>query len=161
MLVDTFSVSQTYAIIVLPNGGPDLETYLFPAGARAASKSVGATPWRQACSIFWQVTRTLANAEGLVNFEHRDLHWGQILVKPVQRSDDSESRSEKTRTRKVPMDDTTYGVRTTVIDLGLARMDSEEDGGRGVRVHWTPFDDEIFEGEGSYTGCLASCIASS
>jgi len=42
------------------------------------------------------------------------------------------------------MDDPSHGVETTIIDLGLARMD----GGGGV--HWTPFDDEIFEGEGDY-----------
>ena len=42
------------------------------------------------------------------------------------------------------MDDPSHGVEATIIDLGLARMD----GGDGV--HWTPFDDEIFEGEGDY-----------
>jgi serine/threonine-protein kinase haspin len=42
------------------------------------------------------------------------------------------------------MDDPSHGVEATIIDLGLARMD----GGDGI--HWTPFDDEIFEGEGDY-----------
>lgn len=42
------------------------------------------------------------------------------------------------------MDDVSYGVAATIIDLGLARMD----GGDGV--HWTPLDEEIFEGEGDY-----------
>ena len=45
---------------------------------------------------------------------------------------------------KTPMDDLSHGVEATIIDLGLARMD----GGDGI--HWTPFDDEIFEGEGDY-----------
>jgi len=45
---------------------------------------------------------------------------------------------------KTPMDDPSHGVEATIIDLGLARMD----GGEGV--HWTPFDDEIFESEGDY-----------
>lgn len=60
---DTFSVSQLYAIIVLPNGGPDLEAYTFSTPTK--------TGWRQACSVFWQVTRTLAEAEELVSFEVR------------------------------------------------------------------------------------------
>lgn len=60
-LVDSFSVSQMYAIIVLPNGGPDLETFAFKATAK--------TGWRQACSLFWQVARSLAEAEELVHFE--------------------------------------------------------------------------------------------
>ncbi len=61
--VDTFGVSQLYAIIVLPNGGPDLEAYTFSTPTKTA--------WRQACSVFWQVARTLADAEELVSFEVR------------------------------------------------------------------------------------------
>jgi serine/threonine-protein kinase haspin len=45
---------------------------------------------------------------------------------------------------KVPMNDPSHGVEATIIDLGLARMNG------GEEVHWTPFDDEIFEGEGDY-----------
>ena len=54
-------MSQVYAIIVLPNGGPDLETFTFKTAAR--------TGWRQGCSLFWKVTRSLAEAEELVHFE--------------------------------------------------------------------------------------------
>ena len=46
------------------------------------------------------------------------------------------------------MDDITHGVVATVIDLGLSRMDAG-DGGDGERVHWTPFEEEIFMGEGN------------
>lgn len=45
------------------------------------------------------------------------------------------------------MDDLSHGVQATVIDLGLSRMDAG-DGHNGVRVHWTPFDEEVFMGEG-------------
>ena len=45
------------------------------------------------------------------------------------------------------MDDIAHGVVATVIDLGLSRMDAG-DGGEGDRVHWTPFDEEIFQGKG-------------
>lgn len=60
---DSFTVSQVYAIIVLPNGGPDLEAYAFESATK--------TGWRQACSLFWQVTRALAEAEDIVSFEVR------------------------------------------------------------------------------------------
>ncbi|KAI0082363.1 hypothetical protein K474DRAFT_1655109 [Panus rudis PR-1116 ss-1] len=133
---DTFTVSQTYAIIVLPNGGPDLEAYNFPSASK--------TGWRQACSLFWQVTRALAEAEDLVRFEHRDLHWGQILVKNT-------TSSEKPKRRKgerLPMDHELHGLKATVIDLGLARMDAMDGTTREIR--WTPFDEEIFEGQGDY-----------
>ncbi|KAI0751003.1 hypothetical protein C8Q80DRAFT_1154949 [Daedaleopsis nitida] len=131
---DTFTVSQLYAIIVLPNGGPDLEAYTFSTPTK--------TGWQQACSIFWQVTRTLAEAEELVSFEHRDLHWGQILVKNIP------SKSTARRKTRLSMDDPDHGVLVTIIDLGLARMDSDD--GAGASVHWTPFDEETFEGEGDY-----------
>ena len=42
------------------------------------------------------------------------------------------------------MDAPAHGVLVTIIDLGLARMDAH------AGVHWTPFDEETFEGEGDY-----------
>ncbi|KAF5358900.1 hypothetical protein D9758_004820 [Tetrapyrgos nigripes] len=152
---DTFNVSQVYAIIVLPNGGPDLETYTFSNPTK--------TGWRQACSIFWQVAKTLAHAEQLVSFEHRDLHWGQILIKnlpsapaimprPMQEHNlntTGRHRPTQIQAQKAVMDDPIHGIHTTIIDLGLARMDAG-DGAGGEMVHWTPFDEEIFWGEGDY-----------
>ncbi|KAF9534691.1 hypothetical protein CPB83DRAFT_842772 [Crepidotus variabilis] len=143
---DSFTLSQVYAIIVLPNGGPDLEAYRF--------RNAGKTGWRQACSLFWQVTKSLAHAEHLVSFEHRDLHWGQILVKnlPYQsnalRTLNPNQRS-KPQGERIYMDDLSHGVQATVIDLGLSRMDAG-DSTDGACVHWTPFDEEVFMGEGDY-----------
>lgn len=49
------------------------------------------------------------------------------------------------------MDDMAHGLQATVIDLGLSRMDAGDEDD-GDRVYWTPFDDEVFMGEGkSYT----------
>jgi hypothetical protein len=45
------------------------------------------------------------------------------------------------------MDHPAHGVQATVIDLGLARMNACGDGGL-TEIRWTPFDEEIFEGEG-------------
>ncbi|TFK43745.1 hypothetical protein BDQ12DRAFT_643394 [Crucibulum laeve] len=144
---DTFNVSQVYAIIVLPNGGPDLEAYNFSNPTK--------TGWRQACSLFWQVAKALAHAEQLVSFEHRDLHWGQILVKnlpmfptPPLKAVNTNQKT-KPKALRLPMDDPVNGVQATLIDLGLSRMDAG-DGQGGERVHWTPFDEEVFMGEGDY-----------
>ena len=60
--IDKFSKSQTYAVILLPNGGPDLEAFPFTT----CSRNVG---WQQACSVFWQVTRSLTSAEEILQFE--------------------------------------------------------------------------------------------
>ena len=43
------------------------------------------------------------------------------------------------------MDDYSSGVIATIIDLGLSRMDASP-----TEVHWTPFEPEVFEGEGDY-----------
>lgn len=43
------------------------------------------------------------------------------------------------------MDDYSSGVITTIIDLGLSRMDASP-----TEVHWTPFEPEVFESEGDY-----------
>ncbi|KAF8138383.1 hypothetical protein EV363DRAFT_1251987 [Boletus edulis] len=133
---DSFALMQVYAIIILPNGGPDLESFAF--------KNVSKSGWHQACGIFWQVARALEQAEQLVNFEHRDLHWGQILVKslPVKKS------AGKCPVSRVAMDDTRFGVKVTIIDLGLSRMSAAD--ARGSKIYWTPFEDEIFEGKGDY-----------
>ncbi|KAJ6539629.1 hypothetical protein B0H19DRAFT_1269926 [Mycena capillaripes] len=141
---DTFTVSQAYAIIVLPNGGPDLEAYAFPTKGG----------WKQACSVFWQVAKALAHAEQLVSFEHRDLHLGQILVKETPAAPRAALQALTTNRKKTVgprmlMDDVAHGVRATLIDLGLSRMDAG-DGSGGEMVHWTPFEAEIFEGEGDY-----------
>ena len=42
------------------------------------------------------------------------------------------------------MDHDVHGVKATVIDLGLSRMEAGEAEG----VHWTAPDNEIFDGEG-------------
>ena len=44
------------------------------------------------------------------------------------------------------MDDPRFGVKVTIIDLGLSRMSATV--AQGHKTYWTPFDDEIFEGEG-------------
>jgi hypothetical protein len=48
------------------------------------------------------------------------------------------------------MDDLEYGVQATLIDLGLSRMDAGDGSDEGEDVQWTPFEDEVFMGEGDY-----------
>ena len=52
------------------------------------------------------------------------------------------------KTGKVPMDDASFGVCATIIDLGLSRMNAGD--GAGASVHWTPPEAEVFDGEGDY-----------
>lgn len=59
MAVDVLPPTTHYAIIVLPNGGVDLEAYTFPLS----------NAWKSAVSVLWQVTRALAVAEDRYQFE--------------------------------------------------------------------------------------------
>ena len=54
-----FGPSQLYLVMLLEDGGWDLECTAF-------DKDVG---WRQATSVFWQVVRALADAEKNLEFE--------------------------------------------------------------------------------------------
>ncbi|OLY84842.1 putative Xaa-Pro aminopeptidase P [Smittium mucronatum] len=114
---DFYSKSQLYAVLVLEYGGETLET------AQLSN-------WKQAQSIMRQLTLSLALAEHL----HRDLHWGNIMVKKCDpkisflyrkvsnkdniNSDSSESKPSFTVVR-IP----SYGVRCTIIDYTLSRLD--------------------------------------
>ena len=71
---------------------------------------------KQAQSIITQVTLSLAIAEHALEFEHRDLHWGNILIKRT---------SEPTLTymldgSSLAVD--THGVKVTIIDFTLSRL---------------------------------------
>ncbi|CAE7181870.1 unnamed protein product [Rhizoctonia solani] len=131
---DSFLPSQLYVLLILPDGGPDLEHYTFAPR----------TSWRAAAGIFWQVARTLARAESLVCFEHRDLHWGQILVQNAPPKGKSKSSKLKAHSN-VLYSPEHCGVRVTLIDLGLSRMDTHTQ-----RAWFTKLESEIFEGEGDY-----------
>lgn len=56
---DGFTEEQIYALIVLSDGGDDLESFRF-------DNSLG---WVQANGVFWQIVRALASAEEVCSFE--------------------------------------------------------------------------------------------
>lgn len=51
------------------------------------------------------------------------------------------------------MDGTRFGVKVTIIDLGLSRMNAVD--AQGSNMYWTSFDNEIFEGEGELVSLFA------
>lgn len=63
-----FDQEQTYLIMDLEYGGTDLEKFQIDN-------------WEQANMIFWSIVKILNNAEQTFKFEHRDLHWGNIVIK--------------------------------------------------------------------------------
>ncbi|TMW53341.1 hypothetical protein DOY81_001545 [Sarcophaga bullata] len=98
-----FASNQQYIILELAFGGKDLESFQFKNA-------------EQSFSALQQIILTLAVGENEYQFEHRDLHWGNILVLNTNQSNISYRIGEKKLT--IP----TKGVKTTIIDYTLSRM---------------------------------------
>ncbi|KAK4054788.1 hypothetical protein OIV83_000712 [Microbotryomycetes sp. JL201] len=130
---DVLPADQVFAVICLENAGVSLEDFRVKT-------------WQQAASILWQVARICADAEREYEFEHRDLHWGNVLLRdtPLESVINKLTLAEDAVTD--PYTAAQTGVEAVLIDFTLsrARLDSKE-------VVYDPFDDEcIFEGEGDY-----------
>ena len=66
--------------------------------------------------MMWQVAHALAVAENALEFEHRDLHWGNVLVKAT------ESKEVSFMVNGVLLNVPTRGVKVTIIDYTLSRL---------------------------------------
>ena len=71
----------------------------------------------EAKSILQQVAMSLAVAEQSLQFEHRDLHWGNVLVK---RLDAPNSLEYLLNGNAISID--THGVKAVFIDFTLSRL---------------------------------------
>nr|CDI51743.1 serine threonine kinase [Melanopsichium pennsylvanicum 4] len=142
--------TQVYALLVMTDGGVDLE-------------SLKVKSWTHAASIFWQVVKGLGEMEELYEFEHRDLHWGNILVQTVTpESRDEQGAANFLRTHNNwLLDPTISGVKATIIDFTLSRATPSAANTTTITTKsrsrtssnsvplYCPFDDNsLFEGEG-------------
>ncbi|XP_045567158.1 serine/threonine-protein kinase haspin-like [Salmo salar] len=126
---DFFSEEQLFLILEFEFGGSDLEN----SNGQLASVMV-------AQSILHQVTAALAVAEQELCFEHRDLHWGNVLVQSTKEKEasfllDGTNHSLETR-----------GVSVRIIDYSLSRLEID-----GLTVSCDiSADEELFQGRGDY-----------
>lgn len=88
-----------------------------------------------------QTALTLAVAEQKFQFEHRDLHWGNILIAPT-----TEKFSEFSLGGGSVVKLLTHGVKVTIIDYSLSRM--VYDG--AVLFDNLARDEELFQSNGDY-----------
>ncbi|KAL3071922.1 hypothetical protein niasHT_039747 [Heterodera trifolii] len=95
---------QHFLIIGLSYGGKSLESYEIQSGP-------------ECYAIFQQIALSLAIAEDVLEFEHRDLHAGNILVEQCP-------ANEKIRYlyRGEQIDVVSNGVRASIIDFSISRM---------------------------------------
>ncbi len=67
------------------------------------------------------MTCSLAIAEACLQFEHRDLHWGNVLVKDT----DQKVLDYGLAGSDIQID--SYGVKVSIIDFTLSRLDKGRD----------------------------------
>ncbi|KAG0321362.1 hypothetical protein BG000_003254 [Podila horticola] len=133
-----FKEDQLFCIIMLPYGGMDLEHYPI-------------NNWQQAWTVLAQVAGSLqAREQGPSWFEHRDLHWGNILVKethfqtwsfPMGKGGNVSGGGQQEYS--IP----TFGITTLMIDFTLARVQKDKG---GLIYMDMEKDTDLFRGQGDY-----------
>lgn len=127
---DFFGGQQLFMVLEFEFGGTDLENM-----RNRQLNSVLA-----AKSILHQVTASLAVAEEALQFEHRDLHWGNVLVKKTSLKELSFNLRGENHT--LP----TQGVLVNIIDYTFSRLEKD-----GLTVYCDlSADEEVFQGRGDY-----------
>ncbi|KAL2084129.1 hypothetical protein ACEWY4_019647 [Coilia grayii] len=126
---DFFGNEQFFLILEFEFGGSDLERMNGKLSSLAQAKS-----------ILQQVTAALAVAEQALCFEHRDLHWGNILVKTTNTKECGYTLKGESYTIE------TQGVQVNIIDYSLSRLEID-----GLTVSCDiSTDEELFMGQGDY-----------
>ncbi|XP_067354374.1 uncharacterized protein haspin isoform X2 [Channa argus] len=126
---DFFEKDQLFIILEFEFGGIDLEN----SNGTLASLGVAKT-------ILHQVTAALAVAEQELHFEHRDLHWGNVLVKTTKEKTGSFLLNGTAHSLE------TKGVLVRIIDYSLSRLEIDE---LTVSCDISK-DEELFMGQGDY-----------
>ena len=85
----------------------------------------------------------LAVAEEACGFEHRDLHWGNVLCKR-DKVDVENDNTKKARLNGVDVTLDTYGVTASIIDFTLSRVEIKDES--DVVFCDLSLDPELFEG---------------
>ncbi|GAB1605901.1 uncharacterized protein LOC115219806 [Argonauta hians] len=124
---DIFTEDQLFVVFEFGDGGNTLEDFKF-------------TNVRQAKNVLLQVVYSLAVAESALEFEHRDLHWGNVLVH--QCADTALDFCINGANKSLPL----MGFEVSIIDFTLSRLSKD-----GCTVFCDlALDEELFQGKGDY-----------
>ena len=77
-------------------------------------------------------------------FEHRDLHWGNVLIQPCSEKQIEFSLADE----NFQVD--TLGVRATIIDFSLSRLSLPSENDDNVIYNNLTEDPDLFTSEGDY-----------
>ena len=104
---DMFQADQYFVVFEFVNGGEDLETFQFSNMA-------------EGLGVLQQVVLALAVAEQSLEFEHRDLHWGNVLIKRTK----CQTIHYKLHGQDIYLNNN--GVFVSIIDFTLSRLTKGE-----------------------------------
>lgn len=121
---DYFDDDQLYCVLYLTHGGIDLEHWL--AEMSVGKKKTPTWTMDQAIDIIVQLGHALAQAETNCQFEHRDLHWGNVLLSSSRNSD---------------------LMQCTIIDYTFSRINVKGNNRTLFRAYE---DEDYFTGKGDY-----------
>jgi len=124
----SYAEEQLWAVIEMQDAGSDLEQYIETGQCTSIWKI-----W----DIFWQVTITLAKGEEGAEFEHRDLHLGNICIR-----ENSSELPDWDQKRKLNFEN----LETNVIDYTISRARLADD---SVAYHDLAADHSLFEADGT------------
>lgn len=124
---DDFAKDQCYIIFVQADGGRDLEKFSL-------------LDYNEARSLLLQVTASLAVAESACEFEHRDLHWGNILLVRDEMPDKNHTMTVTLQGKKICA--RTFGLSVSIIDFTLSRINT----GDAILFLDLSEDPELFKG---------------
>ncbi|XP_076181346.1 haspin isoform X2 [Ptiloglossa arizonensis] len=102
-----FNDDQLFIVLELSHGGQDLEAFTFHTAEVAHI-------------LFMQAALALAVAEKAIEFEHRDLHWGNVLISPTTESHVHYKLGQK------EIELISKGVKVSIIDFTLSRISYQE-----------------------------------
>ncbi|KAJ2824209.1 hypothetical protein IWW50_003439, partial [Coemansia erecta] len=113
---DYYPANQLFAVFVLEMGGETLE-------------NAAVSTWKEARSIIRQLALSMALAERNNRFEHRDLHWGNIMVTRYHSNLTFLYQLPPTgsRLKSTLISIPSYKVRCTIIDYTLSRLHIDND----------------------------------
>ncbi|EGT37181.1 hypothetical protein CAEBREN_29560 [Caenorhabditis brenneri] len=118
------SKNQNFAVLVSANGGVAMEDFVLEKE-------------KEIFSILIQLALSILAAELLMEFEHRDLHIGNLLID----RNGADKLDYKVNGHKIPLE--VHGVKVNIIDFTLSRISKE-----GTTVYLDlEQDPTIFEGE--------------
>lgn len=150
---DFYQEEQLYCIMVLSDAGTDLEHFALSS-------------WLEAESVFWQTVNCLSQAEEKYRFEHRDLHWGNLVIstkndkkkdtgqvtrllekldiKDVSENNNNDNNDDYDDYEEFDYDHT--DLKVTLIDYTLSRANNTE----GSVIYTRLDHPDFFRGKGDY-----------